>query len=135
MAGSFSISLANFQVKTEKQMKLACQKIAMEAWRRVIEKSPVDTGRFRANWGCQVGSPYAGFDESTTDKTGAKAIANSIIKTASWNAKGSIFLNNNASYAIILERGHSKQAPFGMVRLTVAEMQNGAAESALKGGM
>lgn len=131
MAGSFSISLEKFQVKTEKQMKLVCQKIAMEAWRRVIEKSPVDTGRFRANWGCQVGSPYSGTSESF-DKSGAQAIGKSVMVTAGWNGKGSIYLVNNLSYSIPLEMGHSKQAPAGMVRLTVAEMQNGAAEAVIK---
>lgn len=131
MAGSFSISLANFQVKTEKQMKLVCQKIAMESWRRVIEKSPVDTGRFRANWGCQVGSPYAGTSDSF-DKAGGATIGKAVTVTAGWNGKGSIYLVNNLSYSIPLEMGHSKQAPSGMVRITVAEMQNGAAEAAIK---
>lgn len=156
MAGSFSVSLANFAIKTEKQAVVACQKIAMETWQRVIMKSPVGDpskwnaafveagtklgwfdknyvgGRFRANWGCQVGSPYSGTVD-TVDKAGGATVAKANMTTAQWNARGSIFLMNNLPYSIALEHGHSKQAPSGMVRVTVAEMQNGAAESAAKG--
>ena len=154
--GSFSISLEAFKVKTEKQMVTACQKIAMECWKRVIMKSPVDTGRFRANWGCRVGSPYAETLDST-DKYGAQAIGKAVTVTSGWNGKGSIFLCNNLPYATVLEfggypnppevgtrvkgkafgsirsvGGYSYQAPGGMVRVTVSEMQNGAAEAVVK---
>lgn len=160
MAGSFSISLAQFAIKSEKQAVVACQKIAMEAFKRVIEKSPVGDpskwdagfvaagtklgwfdknyvgGRFRANWGVSIGSPFQGTNEDH-DKTpvgnrGGKTIADAEWKGAAWNGRGSIYLNNNVPYSVVLERGHSKQAPSGMVRLTVAEMQNGAAEAAIK---
>lgn len=155
MAGSFSISLDKFAVKTEQQMKLVCQKIAMEVWSRVIMKSPVGDpskwnaafveagtklgwfdanyvgGRFRANWGCSIGSPYSGTVD-TVDKAGGATIAKANMTTMQWNGRGSIFLMNNLPYAIPLERGHSKQAPSGMVRVTVSEMQNGAAEAAIR---
>lgn len=137
MAGSFSISLEKFAIKTEKQAVVVCQKIAMEAFKRVIEKSPVDTGRFRANWGCSIGSPYVGTTESF-DKSGGATIGKAVAVTAGWNGKGSILLVNNMSYGPVLEFGRangqpgSKQAPNGMVRITVAEMQNGAAEAAIR---
>ncbi len=153
--GSFSISLDAFKVKTEKQMVIACQKIAMDCWKRVIMRSPVGDpskwnaafvevgkklgwfdenyvgGRFRANWGCSVGSPYSGTVD-TVDKAGSETVAKANMTTAQWNGRGSIFLMNNLPYSIVLENGHSKQAPSGMVRLTVAEMQNGAGEAAAK---
>jgi hypothetical protein len=155
MAGSFSISLEKFAIKTESAAVVACQKIAMEVWGRVIMKSPVGDpskwnadfvaagttlgwfdknyvgGRFRANWGCQVGSPYAGTVD-TVDKAGGATVAKANMTTAQWNGRVSIFLVNNLPYSLALENGHSKQAPSGMVRITVAEMQNGAAEAAIK---
>lgn len=160
MAGSFSISLEKFAVKSVKQAETATRKIAMEAFKRVIEKSPVgdpskwnadfvavgtklgwfDTnykgGRFRANWGVSIGSPFAGtnedHDKTPTGNRGGKTIANAEWAAAKWNGRGSIYLCNNVPYSTTLERGHSKQAPSGMVRITVAEMQNGAAEAVIK---
>lgn len=131
MAGTFSISLEQFAIKTEKQAFAACQKIAMECWKRVIEKSPVDTGRFRANWSCSIGSPYSGTTESF-DKSGGATEAKAIMVTAGWNLKQAISLVNNVQYSVPLEYGHSQQAPSGMVRVTVAEMQNGGAEAAIR---
>ena len=130
--GSFSIDLQKFADKANVSMKTAVQKIAIEAFKRVIEKSPVDTGRFLANWGVQIGSPYAGSSESF-DKTGSATIAKAAGDVLAWNAQGSIYLCNNLSYSIMLEYGHSKKAPGGMVRLSVAEM-GGVAQAIARGG-
>ena len=119
--GNFGLSLKAFEGKANVNMKTVIQKIAMEAFKRVIEKSPVDTGRFRANWGCQVGSPYTGVSDAT-DKSGSVSLANAIASATAWNANGSIFICNNVPYSIVLEYGHSQQAPQGMVRTTMAEM-------------
>jgi Bacteriophage HK97-gp10, putative tail-component len=130
--GSFTMQLQAFQVKTEKQIKASIQKIAMEVFKRVIEKSPVDTGRFRANWGCSIGSPYVGtYDITDKDGNATKVKIMQII--AKWDGTDSIYLCNSLPYSLKLEFGSSKQAPGGMVRLTIAEMQNGAAEQAAKG--
>lgn len=119
--GDFTKSLRAFENKAGTRMKSIVQKIGMEAFKRVIEKSPVDTGRFRANWGVQIGSPYTGTINST-DKSGRLAIASAQALAQMWNGQGSIFLCNNVPYSIPLEYGHSKQAPGGMVRTTVAEI-------------
>ena len=127
--GNFSIALAAFEKKANGNIKTVIQKIGMEAFKRVIEKSPVDTGRFRANWGVQIGSPYSGSSESF-DKAGAATIGKATLAVAGWNAHGSIYLCNNLSYSIPLEYGHSTQAPGGMVRTTVAEMGGVASQVA-----
>ena len=121
--GSFSIEIGNFAKLSAEKARLVVQKIAMEAFKRVIEKSPVDTGRFRANWGCQVGSPYAGVSDSV-DKSGGTTTAKVMGDVTAWNGIGSMFICNNLPYSIALEYGHSKQAPGGMVRLTIAELQS-----------
>ena len=130
--GSFTLSLEKFQIDTKQKAVRAAKKIAMEAFKRVIMRSPVDTGRFRANWGVSIGSPYTGSDQNGSDKSGDTTVMNSATVAAGWNAKKSIFLMNNLAYAVPLENGHSQQAPAGMVRLTIAELQNGAAEGAIK---
>ena len=130
--GNFSIALKAFENKAAGNMRTVIQKIGMEAFKRVIEKSPVDTGRFRANWGVQIGSPYAGRSE-IFDKDGQRTISKMTVDVAAWNAQGRIYLCNNLAYSIPLEYGHSKvQAPAGMVRVTVAEM-GGTAETVARG--
>jgi len=130
MAGSFSLDISRFCNKANANVKATVQKIAMEAFKRVILRSPVDTGRFRANWGCSVGSPWAGtvnvYDE---DGRGTVALAASTVN--GWNGQGSIFLTNNLPYSLRLEySAWSAQAPAGMVRVTVAEMGGVAAQVA-----
>ncbi len=129
--GSFTIALQGFQAKANTNMKLAAQKIAMEAFQRIIMRSPVKTGRFRANWGVSVSSPYADSDVNLFDPDGGATAAKAMQAVQAWNGQGSVFLCNNLAYSIALEYGHSQaQAPGGMVRLTIAEMGGVAAQVA-----
>lgn len=77
-------------------------------------------GRFRANWFVTTGAASAATTENV-DPSGSQAIANASAALASFSAGPSIFLTNNLPYAMPLELGHSKQAPAGMVRITVEE--------------
>jgi len=120
---TFSIDLAKFAQKAEKEMKTAIQKITMEAFKGVIEKTPVDTGRARANWGASVGLPSpVKHDVAYVDPSGSAAIGAAAAKVFDWNCIGSIYLCNNVEYISELEYGSSKQAPQGMVRVTLAEI-------------
>ena len=129
MPGSFSIDISRFKLKSEQQMKTVIQQITMEAFKRVILRSPVDTGRFRANWGAAIGTATTGTKESF-DKTGSATVAAATLTVFDWNCAGSIYLVNSMAYGPKLEYGSSSQAPQGMVRVTISEMQgfiNGAA--------
>jgi hypothetical protein len=65
-----------------------------------------------------------------TDKTGAKVLTNT--KQESEKAAGNIFyLVNNLPYIKPLEYGHSKQAPQGMVRISVVRFRQ-ALKKAIK---
>lgn len=123
MPGSFSIDLSRFAVNSEKQMKTVIQKITMEAFAGVVLKTPVDTGRLRANWSPSIGSPTGVAYDGKFDKTGGATIALAQRTTLDWNCIGSIYLCNNLPYAGAIEYGHSKvKAPAGMVRVTLAEI-------------
>lgn len=98
------------------------RKLCLELDRSVVLKSPVDTGRFRANWNIGFGSP----DTSTTtntDASGSSAISKAkSILTGDLTGK-KIFITNSLPYAYRLEyEGWSNQAPQGMVRITIAEL-------------
>jgi hypothetical protein len=122
MPGSFSIDLSRFAVNSEKQMKLVIQKITMEAFERVVLKTPVDTGRARANWSPAIGAPTTASSPDKMDKSGGATIALAQKAAFDWNCIGSIFLCNNLPYIGALEYGSSRQAPAGMVRVTLGEI-------------
>jgi hypothetical protein len=77
---------------------------------RVVMRSPVDTGRFRGNWQVTAGRPGGG-PTMKTDKSGNATLA--AMKAAiPANPQGqSIYITNRVPYALLLENGHSKQAP------------------------
>ncbi len=126
MAGSFEIDIAKFVAKANGNVNLVIRKISLDIFSRVILKSPVDTGRFRGNWQVGIGSMPSG-TLSVNDKDGSMAMgkvtAALLGQGGQFSARAGdvIYLVNNLAYAQALEYGHSKQAPNGMVRLTLTE--------------
>ena len=123
-AKQFTLQLNKEIADTEEKIEDAISLIAMDSLRGVVMKSPVDTGRFRGNW---IVSKNAANTTSSqiTDKNGGQTITkgSGVIDTFDMNTDSRIIIQNNLPYANRLENGWSKQAPNGMVALTVAEMQ------------
>lgn len=96
--------------------------LGLETMGRLMRKTPVDTGRARANWNAATGSPDRSVDEkkSASDVTAAQAAAEQ--KIAEFGAGESLFLTNGLPYIPALEDGHSGQAPQGMIKVTVQEL-------------
>lgn len=124
----FNLELEQFlgrQLPTMAQQ--AHKKITMDVLAGVVRKSPVDTGRFRGNW--QVGveaAPVVELDRKDPQPYGSEP-GTDVINSAQ-AAVGAIrpygvsFVVNNLPYAERLENGWSKQAPSGMVALTLQEI-------------
>lgn len=118
----FSDEVGRWSDRAEDKVRLAIRKIALTAFERVIMRSPVDTGRFRGNWQVAIGSMPLGTIE--LDDPGGQIVMNEATAAVMKLQPGeSIYLVNNLPYARRLEYGWSQQAPNGMVRLTVQEMQ------------
>lgn len=78
-------------------------------------------GRFRANWQIGIGS----MDTTTTEATdagGSATIARLEGEAQGVKAGQVVTVSNSLPYAQRLEVGWSKQAPAGMVRLTVVDL-------------
>lgn len=86
---------------------------------RVVMASPVDTGRFRANWNVSWATPNLSVSTSTSDASVQSAITE--LRTGRGKVDGVVYLTNNLAYAGKLEHGYSAQAPSGMVKVAVAE--------------
>jgi hypothetical protein len=118
--GSFEDDLRNFERGTVRKLNVVPRKVALEIFRRVIFKTPVDKGGARANWQPSIGTPATGTLEAT-DKDGNATLAKAQAVLASANAGDIIYLSNNLPYIQRLEEGYSQRAPAGMVALTVQE--------------
>lgn len=119
---SFTLDLTRFAQKADADMTAVVQKVAMEAFKRVIFRTPVDTGRARANWGCTIGKPRAPMQIESIDKSGSATTAAMAATVQGMKGDGSVFLVNNLPYIHELEKGSSTQSPQGMVGVTLIEM-------------
>lgn len=129
---SFSLDIRKFVDKTHDRMDLTVRYVSLELFRRVVLRSPVDTGRFRANWQVEIGGLPQGTLE-LDDRTGAATVSRADAELAGVRAGDTIYLVNNLPYGPALERGSSKQAPAGMVGISVEEFDralNGATAKA-----
>lgn len=118
----FSLALGAFAKKTGGNIDLVARKAGLEVAASVVRRTPVDTGRARANWNTTIGQPSYAVAESF-DKAGATAIAQSAAALSGFKSGPSIWIANGLPYIGELERGSSKQAPAGMVEITVIEWQ------------
>lgn len=95
--------------------------LALEALKRLMEKTPVDTGRARGNWNVKRKKP----DHSTSDNTDQTVTLTKGEATIDGFelSKEALYLSNGLPYIERLENGYSAQAPEGMAKLTVRELQ------------
>jgi len=119
-AKKFSIDLTRWGVSLEKeQAPKFIRKIALDLLKKITVKSPVKTGRFKANWMTGIG----GADETTTESTVDDAVMRGSIILSAYRDLKQIHLSNNLPYAAALEHGHSQQAPLGVAEISVAEIE------------
>lgn len=112
----FNKGLAAFQAEVVLQATRIQRLVAFELLRRIIIKTPVDTGRARNNWQVTINEPATGEKNDTqASASGVSTINNVLIGQT-------IFITNNVPYIIFLEEGSSGQAPAGMVDISLSEV-------------
>lgn len=148
---------AAYDAKVENVLRVVTKRIGLEAFTRVVQRSPVGNpslwkepdnvppgyvgGRFRANWQLGVGTrPDGTLDAIDSGGLGSPpaAMDKALGELGKLNESlDTIYVVNNLPYAERLENGHStQQAPQGMVEITAAELRGAAAQivkSALEG--
>lgn len=134
---SFANDLARFAAKTQARADLIVSKILLDIGRSVTLKSPVGDasywaspppkgyvgGRFRGNWQLGVGSAPGGTLD-VIDPGGGATIGAIAAEIPAQSAGHVYYIANNLPYAQALEEGWSRQAPQGMVGLTVQEFSS-----------
>jgi|AntDeeMinimDraft_4_1070355.scaffolds.fasta_scaffold08139_2 hypothetical protein len=120
---SWSRSLSEFADEQEKRLNAQLRATALQALSGVIERSPVDTGRFRGNNQVSVGRDETGTVDRS-DKSGREALAVGATEISSVKAPFTyIVVQNNLPYADVLEMGSSKQAPMGIFAATFESLK------------
>lgn len=89
----------------------AAVSLALRLDKLIVQGTPVDTGRARANWFVAEGAMRTDTTASTT------GVARPALK-----GESVIFISNSLPYIVPLEYGHSGQAPNGMVRKAIAQV-------------
>lgn len=125
MAGDFKSQIDAWIGKVDQKLNLFVRKVALDMFTRISQRTPVLTGRAVTNWMVAKGTPIT-ISTTDADPTGTQAMqaAMSVFATYDWKVDANIFITNSVPYIMPLEHGHSKKAPNGMVKVTVAEFQD-----------
>ena len=128
--------IQNLTKNTMNNLNQIMRLAALNLFRQVVQKTPVDTGRARGNWQVSVGKAVQG--EVSQIKSDADLLEEVAQVITSGNVKKGFFLTNNLPYIQKLEyggypnpaktgekliAGFSKQAPAGMVRISMAQIE------------
>lgn len=133
---SFADDLRRIAEKYDARAHLVVRKIVIDVGTSLVMKSPVGDpsywimepppgyvgGRYRGNWQFGIGQA----DTKTTeniDTTGGVSIGRITSETPVKPAGGVFYITNSLPYGPRLETGWSRQAPHGMVRLTITEFE------------
>ena len=155
MAGlndKFVLEIKKDVAKTIEEIFLYKKRVAIDLFSRVINDSPAETGRFRANWYVTQTQPSNRYNPNGRDNVagtgpGINKDANGVAKDRMVNRveamkkpSGHIYLANNSPYGDVLEyglypkgnddgkttvKGFSKKAPEGMVDKNVIIVKAG----------
>lgn len=142
----WSIPFEELAAKTGKSLEMVVRLSTIEIFKRVIMRTPVDSGRARGNWISAYGTPKVSFADEAKDKDGSFTIAGMKGDVMAFPIGGIMYLTNSLPYIHVLEYGlypnppklgsrkrgepdytihvsggYSMQAPNGMVRVTIIE--------------
>ncbi len=139
---TFEKDLDKFEEEVAVEHSNACAKAAIILFAKIVSRTPYKTGQARSSWQIAIGSPntnvnrpgkYPQYADPSAAYALAVAEASKILagyKFSLLGFKPAIWITNRLRYIPFLERGTSKQAPVGMVRLSVAEVQANFAQIA-----
>lgn len=99
-----------------KEAATAAKALILELDKELRRATPVDTGHARANWVPSVGEPFGDEAEGTSSAphdTGISAVLSFRI------GDGDLWISNNVPYIVMLNLGHSDQAPVGFVEAAI----------------
>lgn len=152
-AEDFADALTDFHQEAAESVMMLYAAIVLEAYRRITMRTPVDTGRARANWQVDAIPTTAVVAEgpltirktrtlkdkrkqARLEKLARKEALRQMFNALSikqqqeaiqfvqnLDLETASYIINNVEYINSLEHGHSRQAPEGMVAVTLEELR------------
>ena len=114
----FQADLQKFAQLVEQDVRTVRRKVALDLFSRIVRRTPVDTGRLRGSWFLTDGVV------ADVQPEGQASYPAGVVKATFKNPFGVSIISNCLPYAVPIEfEGHSKQAPNGMVRISLAELE------------
>lgn len=121
---SFNRGVKNFSSRLLPEQQVIFQKrVVFEVLRRVILRTPVDSGRARGGWQVTIGSAPESSPLSF-DTDGNSAIENGVSALGELGPFQVVFVSNNVVYIQFLDEGSSSQAPKGIVSVALAQVRD-----------
>jgi len=133
----FAAGLDQAAAKALDRANMVKRRIALELLKKIIERTPVRTGRLRGNWQASLNGRASGeieigrkvrtgerISEGEASAIGTQAIIAGSAVIGRVRPGEDIYLTNNLPYTMLIEKGGSqKQAPAGMVAVSLAEIR------------
>lgn len=128
----FELELDAFCKKVEQSAATVTKRVAFDLFRRIVRKTPVDTGRARAAWNMSVNEAHR-----TVPPEGQASYPEPTAGALVVQPGDEIWISNNLPYIVKLEEGgytkkketgktkggFSLQAPHGMVAVSIEEVK------------
>lgn len=129
----FDRDLQRFADQLGIRVTTVVKKIGFDLFGKIVKHTPADTGRARASWTIAPNEPnrsVAGHEgherlqgPAPSAAAGDAAVKASSQALASLKPYEPVWISNNLPYIEALEKGHSQQAPAGMVAVSLAETE------------
>lgn len=130
-AMTLKVNLEKWLAKSQEAARLKFIDVCLEAREMIVERTPVDTGFCRSMWAASINQApnvaKVAQPKGYSPVGGAAAAAASfasidpVVMGATLGDR--VWIYNPTEYAPALENGHSKQAPNGMVAVTLTHLQ------------
>lgn len=115
----YTLPIKQFVEATKINQRKLVRFMAAKLWTRIVEMNPVDTGRSRSGWDLSLNTPHTAIPPEGQPSYPEPAMPNFGTITGFEN----VWIANNVEYTPYLEQGHSQQAPAGMMRIAILELQ------------
>lgn len=127
----FRVDLDKFRKSIDVDMSILMKAVSLQAFTGITKRTPVDTGFARASWTVGFGRTLASkldrpkfiLDPNSRERARSLNEAQlSRLRAKKIRPYSLVVIANFASYSPLLEDGSSRQAPRGMVAVTLAEI-------------
>jgi hypothetical protein len=104
---------------------IVVKRIGFDVLRRVIVRTPVDTGRARGSWTISVNRANRAVLSPAPDHAARPFYSTPNLSAGFLDVQpgDSVVISNNLPYIAALEDGHSRRAPAGMVKVSLEEVR------------